>query len=389
MLPSIQGEGPKTHSFPFFFPFFFTRYCPGSAMPMRPPGLWSETLLNSALKNASAEGPLAVPLEHPESDLQSRRMHESYTELVIPFASSPHVLEKYINATGGIRTGKVMEDLDSLAGSIAYKHMLEPGASQVGQGRGFYIVTASVERLDMLSQLDPRRDLRICGQVIYTGKSSMEVVVKMESIGSGLSDETVMIGRFSMVCRNARTHKAHRVHPLEVSTSEERALYALGDHMKERRKRAASQSLSQVPPSSSEAADLHSFYLRHGQEGDGSPLPDRVWMGETCIDNCMLMFPQERNVHSKVFGGYLMRLAYESILSRSRAVSIIDGIAFARPVPIGSILRLESMILHTTSTEEYPVLVHVGVKANVVDVKTGLEQTTNDFSLPWYQDAGC
>jgi hypothetical protein len=35
----------------------------------------------------------------------------------------------------------------------------------------------------------------------------------------------------------------------------------------------------------------------------------------------------------------------------------LDGIAFARPVPIGSILRLESMILHTTSTEEYPVLV--------------------------------
>lgn len=64
--------------------------------------------------------------------------------------------------------------------------------------------------------------------------------------------------------------------------------------MKERRKKAASQSLSHVPPSSNEAADLHSFYLRHGQEGDGSPSPDRVWMGETCIDNCMLMFPQER-----------------------------------------------------------------------------------------------
>lgn len=78
----------------------------GSAMPMRPPGLWSETLLNLALKGASSQaGPSAVP-KLPESDLQTRRMHESYTELVIPFASSPQVLEKYINATGGIRTGK-------------------------------------------------------------------------------------------------------------------------------------------------------------------------------------------------------------------------------------------------------------------------------------------
>lgn len=49
-------------------------------------------------------------------------------------------------------------------------------------------------RLDMLNQLDPKRDLRICGQVIYTGKSSMEVVVKMESIGAGVPNETVMIG---------------------------------------------------------------------------------------------------------------------------------------------------------------------------------------------------
>lgn len=56
----------------------------------------------------------------------------------------------------------------------------------------------------MLSQLDPKRDLRICGQVIYTGKSSMEVVVKMESIGSGLADETVMIGKRS-------THRGMRV----------------------------------------------------------------------------------------------------------------------------------------------------------------------------------
>ncbi|KAF8800901.1 hypothetical protein BYT27DRAFT_7148173, partial [Phlegmacium glaucopus] len=57
----------------------------------------------------------------------------------------------------------------------------------------------------------------------------------------------------------------------------------------------------------------------------------------------------------------------------------LDGISFARPVPIGSILRLRSQILHTTSSPQYNIIVHVGVQANVVDVKTGSEQTTNDF----------
>lgn len=46
----------------------------------------------------------------------------------------------------------------------------------------------------MLSPLDPSRDLRISGQVIHTGRSSMEVAVKMESIGKNLPEETVLIG---------------------------------------------------------------------------------------------------------------------------------------------------------------------------------------------------
>jgi acyl-coenzyme A thioesterase 9 len=47
----------------------------------------------------------------------------------------------------------------------------------------------------MLSQLDPSRDLRLSGQVIYTGKSSMEVAMKMETIGAGMEEETVLLGK--------------------------------------------------------------------------------------------------------------------------------------------------------------------------------------------------
>jgi len=48
----------------------------------------------------------------------------------------------------------------------------------------------------MLAPLTANRDLRLSGQVIYTGRSSMEVAVKMESIGMGQPDETIMIGMF-------------------------------------------------------------------------------------------------------------------------------------------------------------------------------------------------
>lgn len=83
----------------------------------------------------------------------------------------------------------------------------------------------------------------------------------------------------------------------------------------------------------------------------------------------------------------------------------LDNISFARPVSIGSILRLKSYILHTASTAEYPALIvsdflptlrplltvcvkHVGVKANVVDVRTGREQLTNDFRFTWCREDG-
>lgn len=368
-----------------------------SIMPIRTPMLWSETILTS-LKHHSTPHAVNPPSSSPYPP-EPRHMYDSYSELVLPFASNKELLEQYTNASGGIRTGKLMEHLDSLAGSIAYKHLLGPTVEKLGtiQQRGFYIVTASVDRLDMLAPLHPVRDLRLSGQVIYTGRSSMEVAVRLEAMDSEGIDETIMLGRFSMVCRDAYTHRARDVNSLIISTPEEQALFTMGEGLKQRRQSLALRSLSRVPPSSTEAQDLHSFYLNYGQGDHQSRQTqsgeERVWMGDTYLEKAMLMFPQERNVHQKIFGGYLMRLAYElgftnaTLFMRSpiRFLSL-DGISFAKPVSIGSILRLTSHILHTSSSPQFPALVHVGVQANVVDVKTGFEQTTNDFRFTWCRE---
>jgi acyl-coenzyme A thioesterase 9 len=74
--------------------------------------------------------------------------------------------------------------------------------------------------------------------------------------------------------------------------------------------------------------------------------------------------PPAVSLHSKVFGGYLMRLAYElgftnaSLFARApvRFLSL-DKIAFAKPVPIGSILRLTAHVLRSAATPRFPVLV--------------------------------
>ena len=108
--------------------------------------LWSEAILASLKPQSTPDSINSSPTlpRMPEP----RHMYDSYSELVLPFASNKQLLEQYTNVSGGLRTGKLMEHLDSLAGSIAYKHMLGPTVEKLGtiEQRGFYIVTASVDR---------------------------------------------------------------------------------------------------------------------------------------------------------------------------------------------------------------------------------------------------
>lgn len=46
----------------------------------------------------------------------------------------------------------------------------------------------------MLSSLYPVRDLRVSGQVIHVGRSSMEIAVRMEALDADGTDKTVMLG---------------------------------------------------------------------------------------------------------------------------------------------------------------------------------------------------
>lgn len=63
--------------------------------------------------------------------------------------------------------------------------------------------------------------------------------------------------------------------------------------MKETRQTLALHSLSRAPPTSEEAAELHTFFLTYGQE-ESAEKTERVWMGDTRLEKTMLMFPQER-----------------------------------------------------------------------------------------------
>lgn len=99
-----------------------------------------------------------------------------------------------------------------------------------------------------------------------------------------------------------------------------------------------------------------------------------------------------------IFGGYILRLTFELAHccaarfshSRPRFISL-DSTTFDCPVPVGSILESEAMVVHTspsTSDADFDTAtpetessrVQVRVKATVRDVHTGQKTTTGTFA---------
>jgi acyl-coenzyme A thioesterase 9 len=121
---------------------------------------------------------------------------------------------------------------------------------------------------------------------------------------------------------------------------------------------AAQQDLSKLPPTPEERILIHQLWLEQTQyqDANGNIIPDRVpefitFADDTRLQITKICHPQERNIHSSIFGGFLMREAFElayavgMLYLKGRPYTIaLDDIVFRKPVPIGSILELSSQV---------------------------------------------
>ncbi|CEP13672.1 hypothetical protein [Parasitella parasitica] len=380
-----------------------------SIYTVRPTGFWMDKILHHESKK-----PVTNTICKPRK-LIDRTMKDSYMEEYLPFKSSPELLDEYIFSDGKIRTGKLLEDLDALAGAIAYKHIDngDPDAPPVT------VVTASVDRLDLFLPEAGIENYKLSGHVTYVGSSSMEIFIKAETVpegqdGSGASGSiespenlgilcknTVLATRFTMVAIDSGTQKPVKINPLRLTSPAEERLFEMAEINKKRKKRAAETSLLRQPPTPEERLDIHDIYLQYSQYTNGvgddafvnshsademQRLPDNmVWMRDTKIESNFLMQPQDRNIHNNIFGGYLMRRAYElayantTLFMKSSATTLLsmDEVTFRRPVHVGTLLNLRSGIV---LSEGYPHRsVQVRVIAEVINIEKGTREITNVF----------
>ncbi|KAJ8403289.1 hypothetical protein AAFF_G00355060 [Aldrovandia affinis] len=325
---------------------------------------------------------LSSQLARSQDDLPVRRMKDSYVEVHLPLGTQPDLREKYLTFHDSVRFGRILEDLDSLAGLICYSHTKNDAL----QRSPLSIVTATVDKIDMRKHIIyPDCDIKFTGHVTWVGKSSIEAKIQMSQFHDG-AYSPVLDATFVMVARDPENKRAAYVNPLMPEGPEEEKLFHEGETNKKRRVELSTASLLKFAPTAEERKTIHSLFLDTLDSKTVSfhsrilP-PKSVWMGGAKMKGLEICHPEERNVFNRIFGGFLMRKAYELAWANTCAYGgcrpnlvAVDDILFQKPVEIGSLLLLSSQVCYTQ--DKY---IQVRVHTEVLDPLSRQHHTTNVF----------
>ena len=65
-------------------------------------------------------------LPSSQDELPYRKMSDSFDHAIIPLGQDLTLRDKYINPYGGVRMGRLLEDMDVFAVHLVFKHVLNP-----------------------------------------------------------------------------------------------------------------------------------------------------------------------------------------------------------------------------------------------------------------------
>uniref|UniRef100_A0A803KTR8 HotDog ACOT-type domain-containing protein n=1 Tax=Chenopodium quinoa TaxID=63459 RepID=A0A803KTR8_CHEQI len=267
------------------------------------------------------------------------------------------------------RWGKMLEDLDALAGTISYKHCSNPD----GMTRPILLVTASVDKILLKKPIRIDADLSLVGAVHGLGghpwRCSLKCCNHHKTVlfymlciylwvdgfdekkidGSQMSNSVALVANFTFVARDGETGKSSPINHISPETTQEKLLWEQAEaRNKMRRLKRAEQNKEKNKKVVSRIDKL----LAEGQEFVDLPAladMDSILIRDTCQQSSMICQPQQQNVHGRIFGGYLMRKASELAFSTAytfdgaspRFVEV-DHVYFVKPVDVGNFLRMKS-----------------------------------------------
>ncbi|KAJ6390088.1 hypothetical protein OIU77_024330 [Salix suchowensis] len=113
---------------------------------------------------------------------------------------------------------------------------------------------------------------------------------------------------------------------------------------------------------------------------------DSILLRDTRLENSLICQPQQRNIHGRIFGGFLMHRAFELAFSTAYAFAgmvpyflEVDHVDFLRPVDVGDFLRIKSCVLYTEHENSDKPLINIEVVAHVTRPELRSSEVSNTF----------
>jgi acyl-CoA hydrolase len=288
------------------------------------------------------------------------RAPDTSREATLPLSTDPALRRRFavLNEPipGNLRFGVLLEVLDRLAGDTAldYARQAHPDAR---------VVTAALDEIVVRRVADLGKDLRCVARVNHVGRTSMEVGVRVDQ-DDGRSH--VASCYFTMVARDGDGPDARSVEvpPLEPGGEQERLRAERGRARRAAYRREEESAIE--PPSREEYLALAQLHRAQEAPGFVGALAS-VLVAETWERT----YPEQENLSKVIFGGYIMRRAFElssicaeRIATHRPIVAAVNRINFFTPVRIGDKLHLTSRVVFT--------------ERSAICVETGIERVSRD-----------
>lgn len=157
------------------------------------------------------------------------------------------------------------------------------------------------------------------------------------------SDSTALTANFIFVARDYKTGKAAPVNRITPETEREKLLYEAAEAKSKVRKRKERDEDREIE--NGERSRFEALLAQGRIFCDMPALADRdsILLKDTCLENSLICQPQQRNVHGRIFGGFLMHRAFELAFSTAYAFAGMmpsfveaDHVDFLKPVSFSS-----------------------------------------------------
>uniref|UniRef100_A0A2P2IV29 Acyl-CoA thioesterase n=1 Tax=Rhizophora mucronata TaxID=61149 RepID=A0A2P2IV29_RHIMU len=365
---------------------------PSNSQTLKPialwPGMYHSPVTNALWEARSKifENILDPPKDAPpQGELLTKTPRQSCTSILYNFSTDYTLREQYRDPWNEVRIGKLLEDLDALAGTISVKHCSDDDSTT----RPLLLVTASVDKIVLKKPISVDIDLKIVGSAVWVGRSSIDTqldVIQYPREGSDSSDSVALTANFIFVARDSKTGKAAPVNRLSPETEHERLLFEEAEARNKLRKGKKAKERKEFENGGINRLEA---LLAEGRIFCDMPaLADRdsILLRDTGLENSLICQPQQRNIHGRIFGGFLMHRAFELAFSTAYAFAgmvpyflEVDHVDFLRPVDVGDFLRFKSCVLYTEYEHSEQPLINVEVVAHVTRPELRSSEVSNTF----------